>query len=158
MTDASRLLDSVTSDEAYKITPYKDTKGLWTFGIGRCLETHPLTAAEWKYLLDNGFINVSIGKVGAQWMATCELATVEHSLRSFPWFSQIGDVRQNAFIEMAYQMGLEHFNGFHQMIGAAGVGDWAEVQTQALDSKWAREDSPARARYLANMLLTGQWT
>lgn len=158
MSDALRLLDSVTSDEAYKITPYKDSKGLWTFAIGRCLETHPLTAAEWKMLLDNGWINVSVGKLGAQWMASTELHNCEVSLKIFPWFSQIGDVRQNAFIEMAYQMGLDHFNGFHQMITAASVGDWAAVHDEALDSKWAREDSPARAKKLATMLLTGQWS
>lgn len=157
MTNALRLLDSVTADEAYKPAPYKDSLGLWTFGIGRCLETHPLTAAEWKHLLDLGWLNASVGKAGAQWLATTELAACEFQLQRYPWFSQIGDVRQNAFIEMTYQMGLDHFVGFHQMIAAANVGDWQGVHDQALDSKWAKEDSPARAEMIATMLLTGQW-
>lgn len=156
MTDALRLLDSTTADEDYKPVPYKDSKGLWTFGIGRCLETNPLTGAEWKRLLDNGWINVSIGKLGAQWLTTCQLAAIASVLDRYNWFSQIGDVRQNAFIEMAFQLGITSFARFTQMLTAANVGDWQGVHDQALDSDWAKQ-TPARAKMIATMLLTGQW-
>lgn len=156
MTDASRLMDSVIADEAYKPPPYKDSLGLWTFGIGRCLETNPLTGAEWKRLLDNGWLNASIAKAGAQWLATCELAAVAGILDRYTWFSQIGDVRQNAFIEMAFQLGVAKFARFTQMLAAANTGDWQGVHDQALASLWAKE-TPARAKMIATMLLTGQW-
>lgn len=158
MTDVRRLLDSTTAHEGYKIAAYKDPKGLWTFGIGRCLETHPLTTAEWKYLLDNGLIGVSISRQGAEWMEANELKACEDSLRkAFRWFDQIGDVRQNALIEMSYQLGFEHFLGFHDLQIAIDHSDWAAVSAAALDSKWAKVDSPERAKAIANMLLTGQW-
>lgn len=156
MTDALRLLDSVTVDEAYKGAPYPDSLGLWTFGIGRCLETNPLTGAEWKRLLDNGWITVNVDKTGAQWLATCELAAVASVLGRYTWFAQIGDVRQNAFIEMAFQLGIAKFARFTSMLAAANVGDWQGVHDQALDSLWAKQ-TPARAKMIATMLLTGQW-
>lgn len=156
MTDVARLMDSVTTDEAYKPVPYKDSLGLWTFGIGRCLETNPLTGAEWKQLLDNGWINASVGKVGAQWLAACELHAVESLLNRYSWFSQIGDVRQNAFIEMAYQLGIAKFARFTQMLAAANTGDWQGVYEQALSSLWAKQ-TPDRAKMIARMLLKGEW-
>jgi hypothetical protein len=39
-------------DEEYRATPYRDSRGLRTFATGRCLETTPLTGAQWKELLD----------------------------------------------------------------------------------------------------------
>lgn len=157
MTDASRLLNSVVADEDYKPAPYKDSLGLWTFGIGRCLETNPLTGAEWKRLLDNGWLNASIGKDGARWLTTCQLAAIEAVLGRYTWFAQVGDVRQNAFIEMAFQLGFSRFAQFTQMLAAANVGDWQGVHDQALNSLWAKQ-TPARAQMIATMLLTGQWS
>ena len=46
MSDLARLLAATRQDEGYRGQPYKDSRGLWTFANGRCLETHPLTGAE----------------------------------------------------------------------------------------------------------------
>lgn len=156
MTDALRLLDSVTADEDYKPSPYKDSQGLWTYGIGRCLETNPLTGAEWKRLLDNSWMSVNIGKTGAQWLTTCQLAATEAALGRYSWFSSANAARQNAFVEMAFQLGISKFARFTEMFTAATAGDWQGVHDHALDSAWAKQ-TPARAQMIATMLLTGEW-
>lgn len=156
MTDASRLLDSVIADEEYKPSPYKDSLGLWTFGIGRCLETNPLTGAEWKKFLDSGWLNISIGKQGASWLCMCQLAATETVLGRYSWFKGLNDARQNAFIEMAFQLGMGRFAKFVDMLAAANKGDWQTVHDEALDSAWAKE-TPARAQMIAKMLLTGEF-
>ena len=48
MTDEARLEASVEIDEGFDPVPYLDTEKLWTAGDGLCLETRPLTGAEWK--------------------------------------------------------------------------------------------------------------
>lgn len=59
MVDQTRLDDQLAQDEGFRSTPYKDTRGLWTLGIGRCVEMAPLSSAEWAHLLATGDITVT---------------------------------------------------------------------------------------------------
>lgn len=68
----------------------------------------------------------------------------------------LNDVRQAAFIDMAFQMGVVGLSGFHRMIAAARDGDWAGVKCEALNSRQAVQ-TPGRAQRNANMLFTGKW-
>ena len=162
MSDLDRLTAETRIDEGYKPKPYKDTRQLWTFGEGRCLETHPLTGAEWKMLLDRGLIEVSISVAGADLLERQELAALGVRLaHDYDFWPRLNDARQNALIEMAYQMGVEHEEAFHDMLGAirtATVSDtpaaWAIVKADGLDSAWARE-TPARANRVLTQLATG---
>ena len=45
--------------------------------------------------------------------------------------------------------------GFKRMIEAIMRDDWPTAKVEALDSKWAKADSPARAQRVANGLLEG---
>src|SRR5258708_23758111 len=69
----------------------------------------------------------------------------------------IDEVRQAAFIDMAFEMGGNGLAGFHHMIIAARAGDWSAASRFALESAWARTEAPHRARDDADMILTGQW-
>ena len=42
---------------------------------------------------------------------------------------------------MMYQLGYRNFYGFHGMIDHALNGRWAQAADEALDSKWAKNDS-----------------
>ena len=162
MSDLNRLTAETRADEGYKPKPYKDTRQLWTFGEGRCLETHPLSGAEWKALLDRGLIEVSISVAGADLLERQELAALEVRLaHDYDFWPRLNDARQNALLEMAYQMGVEHEEAFRDMLGAirtAMVSDtpaaWAIVKADGLDSAWARE-TPGRANRVLTQLATG---
>lgn len=96
-----------------------------------------------------------------------------NNLRSFDAVEKYcGDVsaRQAVIISMIYQLGPTGFAGFKRMIGHLEKGNagsammphlmegyWKEIANEMLDSKWAREDSPARARELAEIMRTGEW-
>ena len=56
---------------------------------------------------------------------------------------------------MCFQMGAAGLQGFERMIDAIFKDDWVQAHNEALDSKWARSDSPARAQRVAKMLLEG---
>ncbi len=159
MSDLDRLVASTGSDEGYKAGPYQDTKKLWTFGEGRCLETHPLSGAEWKHLLDNGMLALTIIRAGADWLMRTQLLAIEKQLSEdysqFWWF--IGDARQNALIEMAFQMGVEKEEAFHVTLAALRDARYVDAKKAALDSDWARE-TPARAARVAEELATGEFT
>lgn len=155
MSDPERLDATVAKQEGFEEIPYLDTEKLWTFASGRCLETHPLSGSEWKRLLDNRWLSVAITIEGATWLRQTELAAVEaHLSVVFTWWHALNDARQNALIDMGYQMGVEKLQGFHQMLTAINSGNWAEAYAQALDSEWARE-TPARAKAVATQLRDG---
>jgi lysozyme len=65
----------------------------------------------------------------------------------------INDEQKEALVEMVYQMGAGGVSKFRKMISALQVGDFEEAAKQALDSKWAKKDSPDRARSVASRLL-----
>lgn len=176
MTDFARLETSTIDHEAFVDHPYPDSKKLWTFAIGRCLETNPLTAEEWRYLLDHRDLTVSISYAGATWLmrrghAACEL-DCKRAFADF-WL-KLNDARQNILVEMVYQMSIDkvrgtpNIRGFKDMLAAIrrAVAEpdpekakthWAAVEAAGLDSKWAKEDSPGRARKMMQQMRCGEF-
>jgi lysozyme len=70
-------------------------------------------------------------------------------------FESFSDKRQRGLVNMCFQMGTYGLQGFERMIDAIFKGDWAQAHNEALDSKWARSDSPKRAQRVAKMILEG---
>jgi lysozyme len=60
-------------------------------------------------------------------------------------------------IGMAFQLGTSGMLGFRRAIAAARDGRWDVAADEMLDSKWAREDTPARAQRMARQMETGEW-
>lgn len=155
MSDPAKLEALVAQQEGFEPVPYRDTQKLWTVGIGRCLETHPLSALEWKRLLDNGWLTLSMTRMGATWLMSTELAAVESQLaKAFAWWPTLNDARQNALINMGYQLGVSKLMEFRQMLSAVHGGDWDDAYNQALNSAWAKQ-TPSRALNVATQLKSG---
>lgn len=53
---------------------------------------------------------------------------------------------------MAYQLGSAGVFRFRRMMLALKDGDYQEAAREALDSKWAKTDSPARAKRVAALI------
>jgi lysozyme len=150
------LETSVEIHEAYREHLYQDSKGLWTFAIGRCVETNPLTSGEWKYLADNGHIAVSITHDGAVWLMESQLQSIRgQCARIFDFWPQLNDVRRDVIVEMAYQMSIQRVLAFRDMLAAIRAEQWKAAADAGRDSKWAREDSPKRAEELMTILERG---
>lgn len=143
-----RRMRMLEDEEGFRARPYQDTKGLWTVGIGFCLERTYITPQAWKHLLDNKLIDVSLSKEGAEYLARerMDVLTVGVSrLFAHSWHA-LNETRRDVLLSMAYQMGLEGLAEFKKMRAAIDRGDFAEAAKEGLDSKWAKVDSPARAK------------
>lgn len=61
-------------------------------------------------------------------------APIDAALEQHTWFTHANVVRQSAFIDVAYNAGLEGLldpvHGFPHMIAAAAVDDWTEASAQ----------------------------
>lgn len=165
MSASPALIAETRSDEGYKAKPYRDSRGLWTFGNGRCLETHPLTGAEWKMLLDRGYLETAISAAGADLLESLGLASVEAALAHdyADFWSRLNGARQDALTEMAYQMGVAKEEAFHDMVRhirlavqTGAESEWGLAEQAGLDSDWARQ-TPQRAGRVMRQLGSGEY-
>jgi lysozyme len=61
--------------------------------------------------------------------------------------------RQQILIEMAYQMGGRGLMKFKRFLAALKEGNFSLASDEMLDSSWARDHTPARAKRLAARML-----
>ena len=119
---------------------YQDHLGFWTLGIGRLIDARKgggLTDEEVYYLVQNDIAR-----------RHAELT------RRMPGYVKLSPVRQRAILNMAFQLGVDGVLKFKKMIAALGRFDYAAAEAEALDSKWAKQDTPQRARRVAKSLRT----
>ena len=138
MLDYERLRQQLIRHEGSSRTPYVDSVGKVTIGVGRNLEDNGLSENEVLMLLDN------------------DIRTAEQDARALvPDFGQLTDVRQRVIIDMAFNLGRARLAGFRKFLAAVQIQDYVTAREEMLDSKWARQVK-GRAGRLANMMATGK--
>ena len=136
--DRSRLIAELERDEGRRLKPYVDTTGKITIGVGRNLTDVGISDADCDRMLNE------------------DIAAAEAGLdRALPWWRQIGDVRQRALVNMAFNLGLPTLLSFHATLGAMEEGRWAAAAAGMRSSLWHAQIG-ARAERLARMIETGR--
>lgn len=136
------IISQLRRDEGEVLHAYQDHLGYWTIGVGILIDERKgggLTAEESAWLLRR--------RLDAK---RAELSA------ALPWFKYLDEVRQAALLNMAYQLGVEGLLGFRKMLAAVRDMRWAEAESHALDSDWAKQ-TPERAKRVARQLATGEW-
>jgi lysozyme len=132
------LLDMLIAEEGLRLRPYRCTAGKLTIGIGRNLDDVGITEDE------------------ARTLALHDIARVEQELdAAVSFWRGLDEVRQLALCSMVFQLGIGGATRFVQMLAGLREGDFNAAADAALDSKWARQDTPARAHRVAEMIRTG---
>tara|TARA_Y100000310_G_scaffold329679_1_gene399976 strand:+ start:1497 stop:1922 length:426 start_codon:yes stop_codon:yes gene_type:complete len=130
-----QLMKDLTADEGSVRHAYRDSKGYWTIGVGRLIDKRRgdgISADEERYLLDN-----DVQKV----VTALDIHMI--------WWRSMPEPAQRALCNMTFQMGLQGVLKFKKMIGALERRDYEGAAVEALDSKYARTDSPERAKRIA---------
>lgn len=137
--DRAALLKELEGDEGRVPHAYRDHKGYWTIGVG--------------FLIDKdkgGRIPEAVIDFWLDYLVKEREKSLDQHI---PWWRTLSDARQRAILNMAWQLGVSGLLGFPKMLKALQAGNWGEAYRQALDSKWAREDTPERAQRVASMFL-----
>jgi lysozyme len=152
VTDLDLAAQETADFEGMRTNPYKDTRGLWTIGEGRCLETSPLTGAEWKYLLDAGLVAITITALGARHLTEERIADIDHALdAALIWYHLLPEPVQRILVEMAYQLGVESLLGFHNFLDLVSKRQYSAAATDGRGTAWYRQ-TPNRAEALMKRL------
>lgn len=67
----------------------------------------------------------------------------------------LGETRRAVILSMVFQNGGAGLRKYKKFIAAVKARDFQEAAKEMLDSKWAREDSPARAQRAAEAMRLG---
>ena len=128
------IRDLLIKHEGMVLTPYSDSLGHLTVGVGRALNLNPLTEEEAIYLLNNDIEKV-IKQLDEHWIAW----------RSLPYRAQL------VCVDMTFQLGIHGFLGFKRTRLLMEKGEFTKASEECLDSKWALQ-TPRRAEYNSRQL------
>lgn len=118
--DEKRLLQDLERDEGKRAKPYRDTVGKLTAGIGRNLDDVGLREDEMQLMLRN------------------DVAAAAADLdRVMPWWRKMTDARQNALLNMCFNLGIGRLSGFAVTLGLLRKGEYEAASREVLRSKWA---------------------
>jgi lysozyme len=141
--DADEMLISrLVEHEGIKKFSYNDSRGFATIGVGRCIEEgkgRGLTTDECFYLLKN------------------DLIYFRNLLLKYDWFTKQDVVRQNALVELAFNLGVNGLLGFKNMISALTVNNYALAAKELVDSSWSQQVGSARSKDLQHRILNGRY-
>ncbi len=132
------LVEQLRRDEGVRYTPYRDTQGYLTVGVGRNIDTVPFVDSEVNLMLQN------------------DIEDKQKRLEQFPWYVGLDEVRRAAITNMAFNLGVSGLLRFPHMIAALAVQDWATANSEMLNSAWSRQVGD-RANRLALQILRGEW-
>lgn len=143
--DRAKLSADLLRDEGIRLTPYQDTDGWWTIGIGHLLGPGPRMSA------------ISVHE--AYSLLWGDVDSAENLAKEcVQGYESLDEVRQRALVNMAFNRG-DHMKNSTTITPAINqaVGDknWAPVEEAILNSQWAKEVGH-RAIRLAEMLKTGK--
>lgn len=136
----SKLSDQLRIHEGVRSHVYLCTAGYETIGVGRNIAESGigLSDDEIDYLLEN------------------DIKRCKQELVSLSWFPDLDPVRQDAIVNLCFNLGLTRLMGFQNAMGAMAVGDYEKAADEFLDSRWAKQVGQ-RSLDVAHMIRAGEY-
>ena len=137
-----KLIKMLKVHEGVETYAYKCSENKTTIGVGRNVDKAGglgLSDDEVDYLLQNDIDRVIL-----------ELDS------EYDWFSDLDDVRQDAMVDISFNLGQTRLRAFKKALSAMSEGDWDEAADQFMDSRWS-DQVGIRAKNLTNMIRSGTY-
>lgn len=134
--DLDKLKAALITEEGVRYTPYKDTAGVLTVGVGHNLSTPLSPRAVDQILTDD--IQVAV------------TALQTHA----PWWAGLPDPQQRALVDLCFNMGWPTLSTFGTFLGLMAAGQYAAAALDLRDTAWYREVG-TRGPRVVSLLLEG---
>ena len=156
MLDMPEMLNRLIIHEGLVLKPYICPAGKLTIGIGRNVEDNPLTVEERRVVGDDW--KHGITKEQAYYLCRNDInKCISELKKNLPWFENLDRERKYALIDMCFQLGIRGLLKFKRTLGSIAKGNYELAAEQVLESKYARVDSPERAKRISILIKTGRW-
>lgn len=136
----SKLVAQLRRHEGVRTHFYRCTSGLATIGVGRCIEPGSLGLSndEIDYLLEN------------------DIKRCQAELLAFSWFIDLDSVRQDAMVNLLFNLGMTRLLQFKNALAAMEANDFNTAAEEFMDSRWATQVGN-RADEVCEMIRTGRY-
>ena len=129
------LIDDIKKHEGFSPVVYQCTAGYDTIGYGQRVKYLKVTQEQ-----------------AEEWLLE-ELQNLKYILADkYDWFLPAPQEVQDIVMNMNYQLGVSAFSKFKKTIKYIKVKDYKAASIEMLDSKWARDDTPNRAKELSDRM------
>ena len=137
----NRLIQMLKRHEGVRDKVYMCSAGYETIGVGRNISESGLGLAddEIDYLLSND-------------IRRCK----EELIGEYDWFKDLDSVRQEAMLDMSFNMGQTRLRGFVKALGYMDIGDYDKAGDEFYDSRWATQVGD-RALEICQMIKSGEY-
>ncbi len=125
-----RLKETIRLAEGFRPIPYEDN-GQKSAGYGHRLpESWPVKA---RGAAEDILVSIEQAE---DWLDEDVNIAVSDTLRLVPRYDEISESRQEALVEMAYNLGFSRLSKFVRMLAAIDADNWPEAAQQAQASRW----------------------
>jgi lysozyme len=118
--DHDALRKELIRHEGYRESPYEDSVGVLTIGVGHNLQAKPMCWAALMVQLEHD-------------IRDC----IEDLDRNHPIWRRQTDKRQRVLINMCFNLGIAGLGKFRNMWTAIDAEDYDQAAVEMLDSRWA---------------------
>jgi len=139
---SEQLREMLRRHEGVRNFVYVCSEGYETIGVGRNIADSGLGLSddEVDYLLDN------------------DIKRVREELNDeYYWFGALNDARQEAMIDISFNLGQTRLRGFKKALDAMASEDFDRAADEFMDSKWS-EQVGNRAVEVTEMIRTGEYS
>jgi len=137
----NKLVKQLKRHEGVRTQAYKCSANMITVGVGRNIDENGglgLSDDEIDYLLEN------------------DIKRCKQELIALPWFVDLDSVRQDAIINLCFNLGMTRLLGFKNALAAMEAGDHPKAADEFYDSRWAKQVG-SRADEVCEMIRTGRY-
>ena len=137
-----KLIEMLKIHEGVETHAYKCSASKITIGVGRNIDPEGgigLSEDEIDYLLQND-IDRSITELDFE----------------YGWFSELNEARQDAMIDISFNLGQTRLRKFKKALTAMEKSDWDTAANEFMDSKWSKQVGN-RAKELTEIIRNGKY-
>jgi len=137
----NKLIEQLKLHEGSRTHAYDCPAGYITIGVGRNIDPNGglgLSENEINYLLKN------------------DIERCYRELDRFSWFMDLDQVRQEALVNMLFNIGLPRLLSFKKMIASLMAKEYSQAAEEIINSLYARQVGN-RANELAYMIERGEY-
>jgi lysozyme len=139
---SNSLISMLKRHEGVETHAYRCSENKITIGVGRNVDKDGglgLSDDEVDYLLGNDIKRV-FSELDSEYI----------------WFAGLDKVRQDAMIDISFNLGQTRLRAFKNALAGMASGDWNEAADQFMDSRWSSQVGN-RAKELTEMIRTGEY-
>jgi len=137
----SDLVRQLRRHEGVRSHAYKCSADMITVGVGRNIDP-------------NGGIGLSDDEI--DYLLKNDIERCRQELGTLSWFVDLDPVRQDALINLCFNLGFTRLLGFKNAMSAMAVGDYDTAADEFLDSRWAIQVG-MRAIEVTDMIRSGSY-